>query len=136
MNNKLIFAVVIIILVVNLFVIFPAVVNADSLNLFSFKKQKMTVTLKNDANIDTSRDKISQIPRIRIIKTTYRDKEWSKMVNKMDLPKMENPFKNEFIVHINKNADINEIYSKIKEMDFVENVEIVSDEKCAGKQNK
>ena len=83
--------------------------------------------MKNDANIDTSRDKISQIPHIRIIKTTYRDKEWSKMVNKMDLPKMENPFKNEFIIHINKNADINEIYNQIKEMDFVENIEIISD---------
>ena len=45
------------------------------------------------------------------------------MVNKYDLPNMENPFKNEITIKINKNANVNEIYNKLKETDFIENVQ-------------
>lgn len=91
--------------------------------LLPTNENKIIVTLKNEVNIDKSKSKISEIPNIKIIKTVYRDEEWSKKVNKYDLPNMENPFKNEFIIKVNKNADMYEIYNKIKEMSFVEKIE-------------
>lgn len=123
MSNKVISAVVIVVLFAGIFAAFTTVVNAKGLNLLCSKKQIMTVILKNEAKIDTAKDKILEIPQVKIIKIKYRDEEWSRMVNKMDLPNMQNPFKNEFIIKINKNANIGEIYNTIKEMDFVENVE-------------
>ena len=68
-----------------------------------------------------------KIPHVKIIKIKYRDKEWSKLVNRMDLPNMENPFKNEFTIKVKKKADIDKIYNKIKEMSFVEDVKYLSD---------
>ncbi len=124
MNLKLAF--IIIVLFTVIFTVFATVVNAENLNFLCSKKQKLAVTLKNEASIESSKDKILQISNVKIISTKYRDKEWSKMVNKYDLPNMENPFKNEFVIKINKKADINEIYNKIKDMDFVENVEYIS----------
>jgi len=132
MANKLLPTVIIIILLTCTFVMFTTVVNAKGLNLFCSKKLQIVVTLKNDAKLDMARSKILEIPQVKIIKTIYRDEEWSRMVNKMDLPKMENPFKNEFVIKTKRNADINEIYSNIKEMDFVEEVKYVSDTKDAG----
>ena len=95
MDNKLLYAIGIVIILTCTLIIFPTVVNANSLNIFCLKKQQIVVTLKNEANIDVSKNKILEIPQIKITKIQYRDKEWSKMVNKMDLPNMENPFKNE-----------------------------------------
>ena len=71
--------------------------------------------------------------QIKVINIKYRDKEWSKKVNKYDLPNMENPFKNEFTVKVNKNTNIDEIYNQIKEMDFVEAVKYDSNTKCIGR---
>ena len=136
MNNKLLFAVVTIIILTCIFALSTTLANAKNLDIFSSKKQIMIVTLKNDVNIDVSKDKISQVPQIKIVKIKDRNKEWSNMVNKMDLPKMENPFKNEFIIKTNKRADINEIYNKIKQMDFVEDVEYSSDTKYSKNTNK
>ena len=133
MNNKLLFAIVIVVLFIGIFTLSVTVVNAKGLNLSCFKKQNMTVILKNDANIDVSKKKISEIPQVKIIKIKYRDKEWSKMVNKMDLPKMENPFKNEFTVKMKKNANAEEIYNTIKKMDFVEDVKYPSEMECSEK---
>ena len=130
MNNKLISVVIIIVLFVGIFTVFITVANAKGLNLFCSKDPKIMATLKNDAKIDAAKEKILQIPRVKIISIKDRDKEWSKMVNKMDLPNMQNPFKNEFIIKTNRNADVNEIYEKIKEMDFVEKVEYISDDAC------
>ena len=130
MNNKLL----LIILLASIFTVFATVVYAKNSNLLCSKKQKLIVTLKNEAIVNKSRDKILEIPHIKIIKTTYRDKEWSKMVNKMDLPKMENPFKNEFLIKINKKGNADEIYNKINNMDFVESVKFVSNPECAEKQ--
>lgn len=124
MNNKLI---VIFIFFTVIFAAFITVANAKNFNLLGSNKQNIIVTLKNEADIDKSKGEISKIPQIKIIKITYRDKEWSKMVNKYDLPKMENPFKNEFTVKVNKNANTDEILKKIKEMSFVEKVEFLSD---------
>ena len=136
MNNKLISLIGIAVLFIGIFTVFATVVNAKSLNLLCSKKQKLKIILKNEANIDISKDKISKIPNIKIIKITYRDEEWSRMVNKMDLPKMENPFKNEFIIKMNKKANTDEIYNKIKEMDFVESAGYVFDKKCTEQQNQ
>ena len=83
--------------------------------------------------MDIYKKKISKIPQVKITNVQYRDKEWSKMVNKMDLPKMENPFKNEVTLKTKRNADINEIYNKIKEMNFVEDIKIVTNTKCINK---
>lgn len=126
MNNKILFAFVIIVFVAGIFTVFATIVNAEGLN-FLYPAQKLTVTIKNEADIDKSKNKISEIPDIKIIKTIYRDKEWSKMVNKYDLPNMENPFKNEFVLKIGKNADMAEVYNKLKEMSFVEKADYYSD---------
>jgi len=40
---------------------------------------------------------------------------------------MENPFKNRIIIKADKNADIPEIYNKLKKMSFVEKREYYSD---------
>ena len=133
MKNKLLSAAAIIILLTGILTVFISMANAKNLNLLCSKKQNIVVILKNEANIDTSKDEISKIPQIRIINIQYRDKEWSKMVNKMDLPNMENPFKNEFTIKINKKANINEICNKIKEMNFVESVKYDSDTEGSGK---
>ena len=133
MNSKFIYTIFIIALFAGIFIIFPRVASAKCLNLSCFQKQNMTVTLKDNADIDTSKNIISKTLKVKIIKVTDRNKEWSKMVNRMDLPKMENPFKNEFIIQMNKNANINEIYDKIKGMEFVENVEYISDKASSGK---
>lgn len=127
MNNKLVFIIIIIVIFVSIFTVFATVAKAN--NLFSANKQNIIIILKNDADINVAKDKILKIPQIKITKITYRDKEWSKMVNKMDLPNMENPFKNEFTVKFKRNSNINEILNKIKEMDFVENVKYDSDTK-------
>ena len=133
MNSKILSIVGVIVLLVGICTVFITVVNAKGLNLLCSKKQSMLITLKNDAKMDIAKEKISKIPHVKITKIQYRDKEWSKMVNKMDLPKMDNPFKNEFTLKISKKADINEIYKKITEMDFVEKVEDISDKECTGK---
>lgn len=134
MNNKLLSAVAAIVLFTGIFTLFVTVTKAECSNLFCSKKQ-IVVTLKDDANIDIAKDKISKIPKVRIINIQNRDKEWSKMVNKMDLPKMENPFKNEFTIKINRKANIDEISKVIKEMDFVVDVKDVSDTKSSKTQN-
>lgn len=124
MGYKFLSLLVIIVLFVS--ILFITEVNAESINFFCSKKQNLTVILKNEADIDTSKDIISNIPQVKIINIKYRDKEWSKMVNKMDLPNIENPFKNEFIIKTNRKTDISEICKKIKELDFVEDVKYVS----------
>ena len=127
MKNKL--AVITIILSVGIFTALNTGVNAKGLNLFCPEQQKIIIILKNEANMDVSKDKISKIPHIKITNIKDRNKEWSKMVNKMDLPNIENPFKNEITVKINKNANLNEIYNNLKETDFVENIQIYSESK-------
>ena len=129
MSNKLISAVVIVVSFVGVFIVFSTVVKAKNLNFFCLKKQDMIITLKDKVDVDICKAKISKVPQVRVIKVQYRDKEWSKMVNKMDLPRMENPFKNEVTVRMSKKANINAIYEQIKGMDFVEKVEYVPDEK-------
>ena len=98
MNNKVLFSIGIVVLFGCIFTLLATVVNAKGLNILCSEKQNIKVTLKNEADVEKSKDVISRITQIKIIKITYRDKEWSKMVNKYDLPKMENPFKNEFTV--------------------------------------
>ena len=131
MNSKLIYSIVI--LLIGIFTIYTAIANAQGLNFLCFKKQNLIVTLKNDADIIKSKEAILKIPQIKVINIKYRDKEWSKKVNKYDLPNMENPFKNEFTVKVNKNTNIDEIYNQIKEMDFVEAVKYDSNTKCIGR---
>lgn len=130
MNSKLLSKVIIVILLAIVFMIFVIVVNAKSANIFCSKEPNIIITLKNDANVDISRDEILKIPQIKILKIRYRDKEWSKMVNKMDLPNMQNPFKNEIIIKTSKNVDTNEVYNKIEKMDFVDEVKYLLDTKC------
>ena len=133
MNNKLLSLVTIIVLLAGLFTVFITVANAENLNLLHSKNQYILVTLKNEADIEKAKTKILEIPKIKILKITDRNKEWSKHVNKYDLPNMENPFKNELTIKANKNKDINEVYNQIKEMNFVEKVEFTSDTKFFGK---
>lgn len=130
MNHKILLIIAILVMSVGLFTVFITVANGKTLNFLCSKNQNITVILKNEADIEKAKAKISEIPKIKILKITDRNKEWSKYVNKYDLPNMENPFKHKFIIKINKNADINEIYSKIKEMDFIENVIDASDAEC------
>ena len=133
MNNKILL-IVILIMFVGAFTVFITVANAKNLNFLCSKKQNITVTLKNETNIEKAKAKISEIPQIKIIKITDRNKEWSKMVNKYDdLPNMQNPFKNEFVIKTNKKANVNEVLRKIKEMDFIEDVKYVSDTECIKK---
>ena len=130
MNNKLLL-IVILIMFVGAFI---TTANAKNLNFLCSKKQNITVTLKNETNLEKAKAKILEIPQIKIIKITDRNKEWSKYVNKYDdLPNMQNPFKNEFVIKTNKKANLNEVLSKIKEMDFIEDVKYVSDTECIGK---
>ena len=134
MNNKLLLMIVLLFIFVGIFTIFITVANAKSLKFLCSKKQNITVTLKNETNLENAKDKISKIPQIKIVKITDRNEEWSKYINKYDdLPNMQNPFKNEFVLKINKKTDINEIFSKLKEMDFVEDVKYDSDTECIGK---
>ena len=111
--------IVAIVLFVGILTLFTTVGNAKGL---FYQKQNMIVTLGNDVKMDKAKKEISAIPQVKIVKITDRNKEWSKMVNKMDLPNMDNPFKNVFVIKVNKKADINEIFNKIKGIDFVENV--------------
>ena len=134
MNNKLLLIIAILIMFVGAFTIFIAAANAKNSNFLCFEKQNIIITLKNETNLEKAKDKISEIPQIKIIKITDRNEEWSKHVNKYDdLPNIQNPYKNEFIIKTNKKANVNEILSKIKEMDFVEDVKYVSEKECIGK---
>ncbi len=135
MDNRLILVIVTVISFIGIYIVFSTVVNAKSFNLFC-SKQDMLITLKNEAKMDISKEKILKISKIKIIHITDRDKEWSKMVNKMDLPKMENPFKNEFIIRMNKKENIKGIYEQIKEMDFVEDIQYIHDTRCTNEKNK
>ena len=63
MNNKLL----LIILLASIFTVFATVVYAKNSNLLCSKKQKLIVTLKNEAIVNKSRDKILEIPHIKII---------------------------------------------------------------------
>ena len=130
MNNKLLLAIVMIMLFAGVFTVFITAVYAKGSNLLCSKNKNLLITLKNEADINKSKDVISKIPRLKIIKITDRNKEWSKMVNKYDLPNMENPFKNEFILKVKKGGNIDDIYNKIKEMSFVENIKYTSDSNC------
>ena len=130
MNNKVIPIIAIIVVLVVIFTFFATVVKAEGSSLFCSDKQNLVVTLKDNADIDKAKAEISNISKVRIIKIVDRNKEWSKMVNKMDLPKMENPFKNEFTLRLNKKVDVNEIINKIKKIDFVEEVKYVSGTNC------
>ena len=133
MNNKILL-IVILIMFVGAFTVFITVANAKNLNFLCFKKQNIIVTLKNETNLEKAKDKILEIPQIKIIKITDRNNEWSKYINKYDdLPNIQNPFKNEFVIKVDKKANVNEILNKIKEMDFIEEVEYVSDTECMGK---
>lgn len=133
MSNKLLSAVIIIVLFIGILTIFARVVYAKSSNLLCSKKQDIIVTLRDDADIEKSKEQILKIPQIKITKITDRNKEWSKMVNKYDLPRMENPFKNEFVIKTKRNANIDEIINQLKEMAFIEKAEYVSDADCAKK---
>ena len=130
MKNKILFLTVAVVLFVGIFTLLVSVVSAKNLHLICSKEPNIKVVLNNEANIDKAKDKILEIPLIKIIKIQNRDEEWSKMVNKMDLPKMDNPFKNEFIIKTNKRANSQEIFNKIKDMSFVEDVQFVSDTEC------
>ena len=126
--------IVILIIFVSAFTLFITAANAKNLNFLCSKKQNITVTLKNETNLEKAKAKILEISQIKIIKITDRNKEWSKYVNKYDdLPNMQNPFKNEFVIKANKKANVNEILSKLKEMNFIEDVKYVSDTECIGK---
>ena len=127
MNQKLIFAIIIISLFTSGFKLFATPIDAQNFKFLSPSENNLTVILKNEADIEKSKNKILEIPNIKIVKTVYRNEEWSKMVNKYDLPNIENPFKNEFIIKANKNADMSEIYNIIKKMSFVEKIECYSD---------
>lgn len=129
MNNKLLFAALIIVLLVGIFAVFATVACAKGTSLFCTKKQILIITLNDSVDMDKAKNIISKIPKIRILKMQYRDKEWSKMVNKMDLPNIDNPFKNEIVINIDKKADINEIYNTIKEIDFVEDIKYAEKQK-------
>ena len=134
MNNKLLLIILILVMFIGAFTVFIAVANAKNLNFLCFKKQNIIVTLKNETNLEKAKDKILEIPQIKIIKITDRNNEWSKYINKYDdLPNIQNPFKNEFVIKVDKKANANEILNKIKEMDFIEEVEYVSDTECMGK---
>ena len=135
MNNKLFYIIVSIILFVGIFIVFTKVVYAKSFNLFCLRKQNIIITLKNDTDVDAAKSKILEIPQIKIVSIKYRDKEWSKMVNKYYLPKIDNPFKNEFTVKTKKNANLTEIYDKLREIGFVEDIKYVSDTKCLSNNN-
>ena len=135
MKNLALSLILITVLFAGIFTVFATVVYAKNTNLLCSDKPKINIILKNDADVDAAKIKIAKIPQTKIIKIIYRDKEWSKMVNKMDLPKMDNPFKNEITVRLNKKANINELSAEIKEMDFVENVEYIPATKCREKQN-
>ena len=127
MDNKILSVLVIVILLVGIFSVFATVVYAKGSNFLCHKKNDLIIVLKNDANLDKAKFEISKISHVKITKIQDRNKEWSKMVNKMDLPRMENPFKNEVTIKTNKKADLDEIRNKIKEMDFVEDIKNISE---------
>ena len=127
MKQKIIFALIIISLFTSIFKLFEISVNAQDFKFLSSSKNNIIVILRNDADIEKSKAAVSKIPQVKIIEIKYRDKEWSKKVNKYDLPNMENPFKNRIIIKADKNADIPEIYNKLKKMSFVEKIEYYSD---------
>ena len=134
MNNKMLLIIVMLIMFISAFIVFITVANAKNLNFLCPKKQNITVILKNETNLEKAKAKILEIPQIKILKITDRNKEWSKYVNKYDdLPNIQNPFKNEFVIKTNKKANVNEIFNKIKEMDFIEDVKYVSNTECMGK---
>lgn len=122
MNNKILIG--IIILFIGIFTVSVTVVNANIADFLCPQKQTVTVILTNNADLNKAKANISKIPKIKIVSIQDRNKEWSDMVNKMDLPKMDNPFKNEMVIKINKNANTDEITKTIKSMDFVESIEI------------
>ena len=120
MNTKLIIG--LIILIISIFTVSMTVVNANIINFLFPKKTTMLVILKNDADITLAKTKISKIHKVKIVWIQDRNKEWSKMVNKMDLPKMDNPFKNEVVIKLNRKANTDEIINNLKSMDFVESI--------------
>ena len=112
----------IIVLFLGIFAISATIVNAGIPDVFCLRQQPMTVILKDDADLGLAKEEISKIHQIKIESIQDRNKEWSRMVNKMDLPKMDNPFKNEVVIKISKKADADEISNQIKSLDFVEDI--------------
>lgn len=138
MNNKTFSIIFITSLLVGIITIFSARVFADGTDfLCSFQGNNYTlaITLKDNTDIEVSKTEILKISDIKIKKIVYKDKEWSKFVNKYDdLPNMENPFKNEIWIKVNKKANLKEIYEEINKLSFVEGISGATDKSCTTKQ--
>ena len=68
MNNKMTLIIVILIMFVGAFTLFITTANAKNLNFLCSKKQNITVTLKNETNLEKAKTKILEIPQIKITK--------------------------------------------------------------------
>ncbi len=106
-----------------IFVILISLIVTGSAFSSTINRSKVIIlTLKNEADIEKSKNEVLKIPHVKKISITYRDKEWSKYVNKYDLPKMENPFKNELIVKVDKKINLEEVFNEVQKKDFSEKV--------------
>ena len=105
----------------------PFIIAGSAFSSTINRKKVIVVSLKNEANIEVSKNEVLKIPHVKKITVVYRDEEWSKYVNKYDLPKMENPFKNELIIKTDKPENMENVYNEIQRKDFSEKIRYDSD---------
>ena len=105
----------------------PFIIAGSAFSSTINRKKVIVVSLKNEANIEVSKNEVLKIPHVKKITVVYRDEEWSKYVNKYDLPKMENPFKNELIIKTDKPENMENVYNEIQRKDFSEEIRYDSD---------
>ena len=96
------------------------VIGTFACSLIQPHNQVIVVTLKTGTNIETQETEILKIPHVKKIKVKTKEDQWSNYVNKWDLPKMENPFKDTIIIRVDKQKNIEEVFEKVSQKDYVE----------------
>ena len=84
--------------------------------------QVVVVKLKDGRNMETIETEISKMPHVKKVIVKTKEEQWSNYVNKMDLPKMENPFKDTIIIRVDRQKNIKEVFENVSQKDYVDTV--------------
>lgn len=133
MRKNLLISVVI--LIVILIILTPIFVVGSGINCFlQSRKQIIIVALKNEADIEASKNLISKIPHVKKITVIYKDKEWEKMLKEMgNIPNIKGSLRNKIFIKADNQKNIEKIKHHLKEKDFIEDISYGSDTECAEK---
>ena len=136
MKNKLLISVIISIVLLIIFT--PIFVVGSGINcILQSRKQIIIVTLKNEADIEASKNLISRIPHVKKITVVYKDKEWEKMLKEMgNIPNIKDSLRNKIFIKADNQKNIEKIKNLLKEKNFIEDINYGPDTECALKIHK